>query len=249
MPGMARSAVERRDTVEHDGAVANGARERAERRGAGRDDADLFERRVRELLWRGKKSELDSPLASRLAADWRSPSVRDAAGNRRRGLDRDCWPRIARTVTSNGSQAPGVRMPGCAATARFKSASPENCSAIDRRVGAEIEHAPHALDDGQQRARIAEPHFEGQRGALIGRPDRDRARGGADGDRPLIAAGLDELNARRGARREEADDLGPVVRRPVGETKMITTRAVDALCARACAARSASAKRCGEFRR
>jgi hypothetical protein len=41
-----------------------------------------------------------------------------------------CWPRMARTESSNASQAPGVRMPGCRFTIGPSSASAEKCPAI-----------------------------------------------------------------------------------------------------------------------
>ena len=89
----------------------------------------------------------ESPLSSGFPHRWAiRPAIVVAA------FTEICWPRIARTVISKASHAPGVRMPACAAAARRRENVARQLLSDDRRIGAEIEHPPDALDDRQQRA-------------------------------------------------------------------------------------------------
>ena len=246
MPGMARSAssVERRRTRR---AVADRACQRAQRRARAEMMPASSSGASASCAGVGNRPSRAPPTPS-IGVPHRSatrPAIVVAA------VTEICWPRIARTVTSNGSHAPGVRMPACAATARLQAAHrPTTVRAISARIGAEIEHAPHPLDDRQQRARIAElAHRASAPGPSSAGDDRDRARRAVDRDRPLVAVGFDALDARRGARAPESQSPLPVVRRPVGEAEAIAVRTDRCACARAGAARSACANRSAAFRR
>ena len=65
----------------------------------------------------------------------------------------------------------------------------------DRRVRAEIEHAPHAFDDRQQRPGIGEADLQTERRAGLEARHVDGAVRAIDGDGAPIAGVLDGLDA------------------------------------------------------
>ena len=142
------------------------------RRGARRDDAGFFERRIGEL--RGRRKQASERRWSCRSACPSAPATRPAIVVA--AATEICWPRIARTVISNGSHAPGVRMPACAATARFSSAIARQLfgdHAPDRRrcrtSAARARRSPAARADRRTCTSSI------KRRAVVGRRDRDRA--------------------------------------------------------------------------
>ncbi len=93
---------------------------------------------------------------------------------------------------------------------------------VDHRwIGAEIEHAPHALDDEQQSARIGETHLQRERSASPDVRDIDHAVLPVDLNRPPIVRSIDRLHAWYRARAQKRQHGVPVVRRTIGQAEAI----------------------------
>ena len=93
--------------------------------------------------------------------------------------------------------------------------------ADDRRIGAEIEHAAHALDDDEQEARIGKADVQAERRAGVEARDFDRTAAAVDRNRAPIARLGDRFDAGRRARAEKRQHGVPVVRRAIGEPEAI----------------------------
>ena len=85
----------------------------------------------------------------RSAGEWRAPSLGDPSGDRRRGLDRD----LLAKDRAHGDLEGVPRARGANAGMGGGRAAQENVArqllGNQRRIGAEIEHPPDALDDRQ----------------------------------------------------------------------------------------------------
>ena len=164
-----------------------------------------------------------------------------------------CWPRIARTASSEPSTVPGTRSPGAARTSGASSASCAEVLNGRRRVGVEVEQPPAALNRRGQVAQVGEVQLALPCAArapwpeLSARRSRDRAGGAACGGRRHRAP----PRRRDRAVGEEAQQPLPVQRLAEGEahrqdpgpSRRRSARDADPLWRRCDAAPSACARR------
>ena len=115
---------------EDERAVRDGAGEVPEGEGAGARQADAGD--VRSATASGVGKTCVRPGRAAPFGSGRPHSTTSRPASVRAPATEICWPRTARTATSNGSHAPGTRRPGLRATSEARSGSAESTLAIAR---------------------------------------------------------------------------------------------------------------------
>ncbi len=189
-------------------AVFNLARQRSERLGARRPHSRPLEGSDREPAGVGKEP-LESEAAIHGRAEGRGHAARDSRSEKRRRRELEPVP------------GAGDADPGMLGEEPLQPRIGAEVLRDDRGIGAEIEQAPHPLDDEQERSWIGKAHRKGEGWAVGDARHLDDARGSIDGNRPSIAGFFDRFHTGYRVSSEKAEHRVPIVRGAIGQPEPI----------------------------
>ena len=243
------AAGQRRERAAHvihgrgeiDAAFVDAARERAQRRCAGRGQSQGFEVGPRERGGLRKQARQPGLAGGECLAIPFGEAAGERPRRRRRDVQRE--DRAHRAL----ERIPGARdaKPGAAAHQAREPRIVRSAPAITRRVGRQVEGAARGRRDLEQRGRRRTPHAQ-QQCVLAGRRSDVDGHGAVDGrEGACIARLVHAFDAGTRVPREESGDLRPVIGRPVAEPQQdLAVRGRGSRrCAAACAIRAATCRR------